>query len=31
MGWGIAAFKKKVEAAAFGAPLDSKGILRAMK
>lgn len=31
MGWGIAAFKMKEEAAAFGAPLDIKGILRAMK
>lgn len=31
MGWGIAAFRNREDAAAFGAPLDSKGIMRAVK
>ncbi len=31
MGWDIAAFKTKEDAAAFGTPLDIKGILGALK
>lgn len=31
MGWGIAAFKNREDAAAFGSPLDLNGILRAVK
>ncbi len=31
MGWGIAAFKTKLDAAAFGAPLDITDILNAVK
>lgn len=31
MGWGIAAFKTREDAAAFGAPLDLAGVLRAVK
>jgi copper chaperone NosL len=31
MGWGIAAFKNKEDAAAFGKPLDLAGILGAVK
>lgn len=31
MGWGIAAFAKKEEAAAFGAPLDITAVLKAVK